>query len=113
MSKRRVERRLAGAAILFAALGDETRLTLLDRLSRAGPASISTLAETFDVTRQAVTKHLVVLSSAGIIAGRREGREHVWALNASRLIEAQRHLDIIARGWDSALARLKVHVEKG
>ena len=111
MSKRRADVQLAGAAVLFAALGDQTRLTLLERLSRGGPASISTLAETFDVTRQAVTKHLNVLSAAGVIEGRREGREHVWAINPSRLIEAKRHLDTVARGWDDALARLKRHVE--
>lgn len=111
MSKRRVDARVASAALLFAALGDQTRLTLLDRLSRGGPASISTLAEAFDVSRQAVTKHLIVLSDAGVIDGRREGREHVWAMNPSRLIEARQHLDVIARGWDDALARLKRHVE--
>jgi DNA-binding transcriptional ArsR family regulator len=111
MSKRRADAHLAGAALLFAALGDPTRLTLLDRLSRGGPASISTLAETFDVSRQAVTKHLTVLSEAGIIEGRRAGREHVWGMNPSRLLEAQRHLDTIARGWDDALTRLKRQVE--
>ena len=111
MSKRRADGRVAGAALLFAALGDETRLTLLDRLARDGPASISTLSETFDVSRQAVTKHLNVLSGAGVIKGRREGREHVWAMNPSSLVAAKRHLDTIARGWDDALARLKRHVE--
>ena len=111
MSKR-TEARLAGAALLFAALGDQTRLTLLERLARGGPASISALAETFDVSRQAVTKHLNVLSDAGVIEGHREGRERVWMMNPSRLIEARRHLDIIATGWDDALARLKRHVEE-
>jgi DNA-binding transcriptional ArsR family regulator len=111
MSKRRADGRVAGAALLFAALGDETRLTLLDRLARDGPASISTLSEAFDVSRQAVTKHLNVLSGAGVIKGRRAGREHVWAMNPSSLVTAKRHLDTIARGWDDALARLKRHVE--
>lgn len=111
MSKRRADAGRAGAALLFAALGDHTRLSLLDRLSREGPASISTLAETFDVSRQAVTKHLNVLSGAGVIAGRREGREHVWAMNPARLIDAKRHLDSIASGWDDALRRLKRHLE--
>ena len=111
MSKRRVERTVAGAALLFAALGDPTRLALLQRLSREGPASISVLADNFQTTRQGVTKHLLVLAAAGIIDGHRRGREHVWALNPARLAEAQRHLDTIARGWDGALARLKAHVE--
>jgi DNA-binding transcriptional ArsR family regulator len=104
---------LAEAALLFAALGDETRLALLRRLSEGGPASISVLSERFKVTRQAVTKHLRFLESAGVIDGKRAGREHVWTLKPSRLTEAQRCLEIIARGWDDALTRLKAHVEQG
>ena len=111
MSKARTER-IAAAALLFAALGDETRLALLQRLSHGGPASISTLAESFDVTRQAGTKHLNVLSEAGVVAGNREGREHVWAINPRTLADAGRYLEIIASGWDDALARLKAHVER-
>ena len=113
MSKRRVEHSLTGAALLFAALGDPTRLALLQRLSDGGPASISMLAERFRaMTRQGVTKHLHVLADAGIIEGNRQGREHVWAVNPARLAEGRRCLDVIARGWDDALARLKLHLER-
>jgi DNA-binding transcriptional ArsR family regulator len=113
MSKRRVELGLAEAALLFAALGDETRLALLRRLAEGGPASITTLAERFRVSRQAITKHLQFLAVAGVIDGKRAGREHVWKLNPARLAEAQRCLDIIARGWDDALGRLKSRLEEG
>jgi DNA-binding transcriptional ArsR family regulator len=110
MSKRRADKSVARAALLFAALGDPTRMALLHRLSRDGPASISVLAEDFHTTRQGVTKHLQVLAGAGIIAGERRGREHVWAINAARLADAQRHLEVIASGWDDALARLRLHL---
>jgi len=113
MPKRRVELGLAEAALLFAALGDETRLALIQRLSAGGPASISTLCADFRISRQAVTKHLQSLAAAAIIDGKRAGREHVWALNPARLADAQRCLEIIARGWDDALERLKRHVEEG
>jgi DNA-binding transcriptional ArsR family regulator len=113
MSKRRVELGLAEAALLFAALGDETRLALLRRLSEGGPASISELSESFHVSRQAITKHLQFLAIASIIDGTRAGREHVWTLNPARLTEAQRCLETIARGWDDALGRLKAHLEEG
>ncbi len=109
---KRIDRSLTSAALLFAALGDPTRLTLLQRLSDGGPASISMLAERFKMTRQGVTKHLHVLASAGIIDGNRQGREQVWALNPQRLAEGRRHLEVIAHGWDDALARFKSHVEK-
>ena len=102
---------MTGVALLFAALGDPTRLALLQRLSKGGPASISVLADDFETTRQGVTKHLQVLAAAGIIDGERRGREHVFAINPSRLADAQRNLQVIAHGWDSALLRLKAHIE--
>ena len=59
-----------------------------------------------------MTKHLQVLEAAGIIGGHRVGREHIWKLNPTRLAEAGRHLEVIARGWDEALTRLKRLVEE-
>lgn len=112
MSKQRVELRIAEAALLFAALGDETRLALLRSLSEGGPASISALSANFGVSRQAITKHLQSLEAAGIIHGERTGREHVWTLNPARLVEARRCLEVIAHGWDDALGRLKARLER-
>jgi DNA-binding transcriptional ArsR family regulator len=103
---------IASTAMLFAALGDETRLALLRRLAQGGPASITILSESFEVTRQSITKHLGVLAEAGIVKGRRKGREHLWSLNPDKLTEAQRQLGLISLGWDDALGRLKVHVER-
>jgi DNA-binding transcriptional ArsR family regulator len=112
MPKRRTDKSLASAALLFAALGDPTRLTLLRQLSDGGPASISLLAEEFSMTRQGVTKHLQVLAAAGIIDGSRQGREQVWTLNPRRLADGRRHLETIAAGWDDALARFKLLAEE-
>jgi DNA-binding transcriptional ArsR family regulator len=109
---RRARAALVQAAVLFAALGDPTRLALLHRLSDGGPASISALAERFSITRQGVTKHLEVLAAAGVIEGAREGRERVWTLNPARFADARHTLDSIARGWDDALGRLKAHLER-
>ena len=106
------KRNVTSAALLFAALGDPTRLMLVRQLSEDGPASISVLAEQQDMTRQGVTKHLQVLAAAGIIDGSRQGREQVWTLNPKRLAEGRRHLDIIAAGWDEALERFKNLVEE-
>jgi DNA-binding transcriptional ArsR family regulator len=113
MSKRRIDhRQLTQAAILFAALGDPTRLRVLQQLSNGGPSSVSALAEQFPtVTRQAVSKHLHVLCSAGVITGTYKGREHVWSVNADRLDDGRRHINSIAQKWDDALARFKAYVE--
>jgi DNA-binding transcriptional ArsR family regulator len=112
MPKRRVERAAARAAVLFAALGDPTRLALVEQLSHGGPASISTLADRQSITRQGVTKHLHVLADAGLIDGSRQGREQVWTLNPQRLVEARRHIEAIAAGWEGALNRLKMLLEE-
>lgn len=100
------------AAPLFAALGDETRLRLLVRLSSSGPESISRLSAKTPVSRQAVTKHLDVLSRAGLIRGNRRGRERIWQVEPKRLVDARLYLDRISRLWDAALGRLQRHVER-
>jgi DNA-binding transcriptional ArsR family regulator len=103
---------LGAAALVFAALGDQTRLALLDRLSTAGPLSITHLTIRSRKTRQAITKHLHVLASAGLVRDARRGREHRWELDPVRLSQARRSLDQISRQWDEALARLKALVEE-
>ncbi|HEU4412225.1 MAG TPA: metalloregulator ArsR/SmtB family transcription factor [Polyangiaceae bacterium] len=113
MPARRAEAALRGAAPVFAALGDETRLGLVARLCEGGPASIARLSEGAGVTRQAVAKHLQVLEGAGLVRGARRGRENVFRIETRRLEEARRCLDRISSQWDEALGRLKALVEEG
>jgi DNA-binding transcriptional ArsR family regulator len=100
------------SAPLFAALGDETRLRVVARLCEEGPLSITQLTEGAGVSRQAVTKHLQVLSGAGLVKSARDGRENVWELEPGRLAEARRLLELISQEWDDTLDRLKAFVEK-
>lgn len=102
----------AQAAPVFAALGDETRLQLVARLSATGPLSIVHLTSGSGVTRQAVTRHLQVLGDAGVVRDYRVGRERVWELEPQRLMEARRSLDRLSAQWDVALGRLKKLVER-
>lgn len=64
-----------------------------------------------DVTRQAIAKHLRVLEDAGLVRGRREGRESMWELSPRKLEEVQAYLNEISSQWDAALGRLKAFVE--
>jgi DNA-binding transcriptional ArsR family regulator len=98
-------------AALFAALGDETRLELVTRLSADGPLSIARLTRGGSVTRQAVTKHLQILASVGLANSSRLGRESVWELEPEPLEAARQCLDGISAQWDLALDRLKKIVE--
>lgn len=100
------------AARIFAALGDETRLGLVSRLSDAGPLSIARLAEGSKVTRQAVAKHLQVMERSGLVRSRRHGRERIWQINRSHFRDAGRYLEAISRQWDAALLRLRDFVER-
>ena len=111
---RRAARRagLAHAAPLFAALGDRTRLALVLRLGSTGPLSIAQLAAGSEVSRQAITKHLQVLDDAGLVRSARHGRERIWQVEAERLDEVRRFLDLVSGQWDDALGRLKTFVEK-
>jgi DNA-binding transcriptional ArsR family regulator len=99
------------AAPIFAALGDHLRLRLVLRLSEDGPLSITRLAAGSKVTRQAITKHLRVMQSAGLVRSTWHGRESVWQLKERGLEDAHHYLDLISKQWDEALGRLRAFVE--
>jgi DNA-binding transcriptional ArsR family regulator len=102
---------LRARASVFAALGDETRLKVLDKLMSGEPQSIARLTAGTRLTRQAVAKHLRVLEGAGVVRSVKVGRESRFALQPKPLDELRAHLDVVARQWDAALARLKAQVE--
>jgi DNA-binding transcriptional ArsR family regulator len=110
-----VSRNLAASlrkgAPVFAALGDDTRLRILARLSVDGPLSISQITDGETVTRQAITKHLAVLADAGLVRDTRSGRERHWELDLSPLETARMCLDLVSQRWDQRLERLRVLVE--
>jgi DNA-binding transcriptional ArsR family regulator len=98
-------------APVFAALGDKTRLALVAKLCGGRPRSISQLAEDSALSRQAITKHLRVLESAGIVRSRRSGRESRYQFEPQPMQELRKYLDLVSGQWDQALARLKSLVE--
>ncbi|HEY1221800.1 MAG: helix-turn-helix domain-containing protein [Bryobacteraceae bacterium] len=98
-------------APVFAALGDETRLSLVAKLSVGQPCSISQLTGGSRLTRQAITKHLRVLEGAGIVHGVRAGREKLFAFDPQPMEEIRQYLALVSEQWDQALARLKSLVE--
>src|SRR5260370_35346728 len=87
-------------APLFAALGDETRLALVARLSPEGPLSITRLPAGSAVTRQAITKHLDVLAIAGLVSDVWRGRERIWELEPEQMEAARTYLEHVSKRWD-------------
>ncbi len=102
---------LQNYAPVFAALGDEIRLSLLAALCVGGAMSIAQLTSGTEISRQAVTKHLGVLAAAGLVRDLKVGRERLWEFEPAQLDEARRTLEIIGQQWDHALAKLKLAVE--
>jgi DNA-binding transcriptional ArsR family regulator len=99
-------------APVFAALGDETRLALVSKLSEGEPCSIAQLTEGTPLTRQAVTKHLRVLTDARIVRSVKSGRENLFELDPAPLRAVRDYADVVSAQWDSAIGRLKAFVER-
>ena len=98
-------------ARLFAALGEPTRLDVVDRLRDGSEQSIALIAADLPISRQALTKHLKVLEAAGIAHSRRFGRETVYRIDPGGLVAAEQWIADVSTQWDGAIDRLKKHVE--
>jgi DNA-binding transcriptional ArsR family regulator len=103
----------APAEGVFAALADPTRWRVLTLLADRGQASATTLAGELPVSRVAVVKHLGVLERAGLVEGRREGREVRYTVRTEPLDETSRWMAGLASQWDARLAAIKRLAEEG
>jgi DNA-binding transcriptional ArsR family regulator len=97
---------------VFQALSDPTRRALLRSLSQHGPSTLAELSASVPVTRQAVTKHLVVLQDAGLVLGSGQTRGRRYALTPEPFTDAMGWMVDVGAGWDERLARLKRDVER-
>src|ERR1039457_1384387 len=98
-------------APVVAALGDETRLLLVAKLCGGRPCSISQLTRGSKLTRQAITKHLRVLESAGLVHSIRRERESRFEFDPQPIEGIKQYLDLVSEQWEQALSRLKSLVE--
>ncbi len=97
---------------IFAALGDPTRLRLIELLSDGQPRSIQELSAGSPISRQAMTKHLRVLEGARLVHSARNGREVRFRLEQAEFEQARNFLAKVADQWEDALARLANHVSE-
>jgi DNA-binding transcriptional ArsR family regulator len=91
---------------VFAALGDETRWSILAALGE-GDASASALAGRLPVSRQAIAKHLAVLQDVGLVDAVRVGREVQYRVLGSELTATAHRLDAIGAEWDRRLSLIR------
>ena len=92
---------------LWSAIAEPSRRRVLDLLVSGKDATASDLAELVPFSRQAVSKHLVVLEEAGLVSRRKQGRDVLFRVEASRLDEATRAMSELASRWDRRLDSIK------
>jgi DNA-binding transcriptional ArsR family regulator len=92
---------------LWSAIGDPTRRRMLDLLLAEGAGTATTLSERLPVTRQAVSKHLVVLDRVGLVHVTPAGRERRYQLDEAQLARAVAQLADVGATWDARLRRIK------
>src|SRR6202044_1832149 len=92
---------------LWSAIADPSRRRVLDLLVSNGEVSASWLASRVPFSRQAVSKHLVVLAEARLVSRRKQGREVLYQVEADRLDQASRAMTDLAAQWDQRLAAIK------
>jgi DNA-binding transcriptional ArsR family regulator len=92
---------------LWSAIADPSRRQVLDLLVSNGEVSASWLAGRVPFSRQAVSKHLVVLERAGLIRRRKQGKEVLFRVEAGRLGQAAQAMAEVAAQWDRRLAMIK------
>ena len=98
-------------APLFDALGDPNRLRIVTRLCDSGPCSTSQVTQVVSVSRQAATKHLLLLEAVGLVTSERHGRERIWRIEPKPLGDASDYLTALSKRWDNAIDRLRAYVE--
>jgi len=101
----------AVAEDVFAALADPSRRAILAALASRGPATATDLAARLPITRQAVAKHLTLLTDAGLVIAEPGERRRVrYRLQSGPIQVAQQFLAALARDWDASLDALIRHL---
>jgi DNA-binding transcriptional ArsR family regulator len=98
---------------VFTALADPTRRAILATLASDGPATATDLADRLPITRQAISKHLALLSEAGLVTAEPGERRRVrYRLHSAPMQVAQQFLAALARDWDRRLGALTEHLDR-
>src|SRR5438445_6041291 len=98
-------------SVIFSALADPMRRSLLVNLAENSPRTATQLAQEYPITRQGILKHLNILEDAGLVAVHQKGREKRYALTPAPLSELEQWLKLLTAKWDERLLLLKNLVE--
>ena len=102
----------AAAVAVFTALADPTRRAILAELAALGPATATDLADRLPISRQAIAKHLGLLSEAGLVGAEAGERRRIrYRLRSQPIAVAQSFLAALATDWDDRLHALREHLD--
>ena len=96
---------------VFQAIADPTRREIIGMIARH-PVNVNSIAEQFDVTRQAISLHLKILSECGLLTTRQSGRERLYEAKLEKLNEVHEWVLQYQKMWTGRLKALKAFVEQ-
>lgn len=97
--------------LLFGALADPTRRRMIDRLSQS-PASVSELAEPFDMSLPAIVQHLHVLEHSGLVCSEKVGRVRTCSIQTEAMRTAEQWISQRRAFWEKSLDRLGGYLDE-
>jgi DNA-binding transcriptional ArsR family regulator len=97
---------------VFFAIADENRRSILERLAKEGePMSVGHIARDFNISRNGISKHIIVLKESGLVHTEFIGRENYISIEAEKLAEAYQWIAMFEEFWKAKLSKLKKMVE--
>jgi uncharacterized protein YndB with AHSA1/START domain/predicted transcriptional regulator len=99
-------------AIVFSALADQTRLTIVDLLAQRGELSASDISAVFSSTASAISQHLKVLREAGLVLVTKQGQRRIYQLNTAAIDETERWLHLRTRQWNTRLDAMEALIQR-
>ncbi len=97
---------------VFRAIADPARRGILDRLAREGPTAALELGRDFAGSQPALSKHLRVLRTAGLVRARRQGRRQLYTIRPDPLASVERWISLYRDFWQGRLAALARHLDE-
>ncbi|MCF0071108.1 metalloregulator ArsR/SmtB family transcription factor [Dyadobacter sp. CY261] len=96
---------------VYQAIADPTRRAIIGMLAEQ-PQNVNTIAEHFDVTRQAISLHVKILTDCGLIFIRKEGRDHICEARLDQLSEVSMWVEQYKKHWEAKLDSLEAYLEQ-
>ncbi|WP_223693684.1 ArsR/SmtB family transcription factor [Leifsonia poae] len=97
--------------VVFAALADPTRLSIVDLLAQRGELSAGDIGRVFTSSASAVSQHLKVLREAGLVLVQKRAQQRIYRLDPATIVAAEQWLAGRTRQWNSRLDAMETYIE--